>query len=64
VKVLFARSFLRGNAATWFQALRIKQDNGQIVPELLGWEPFRKALQDNFGEIDRKDHVKRLLFRL
>ena len=64
VKILFAGSFLRGNAATWFQTLRIKQDNGQIVPELLEWDPFRKALQDNFREIDRKDHVKRLLFPL
>ena len=64
VKILFAGSFLRGNASTWFQALAIKQDNGQIVPELQHWTLFRKALQDNFGEIDRKDHVKRLLFRL
>ena len=64
-RILFAGSFLRENAAAWFQALQLKRNNGKrVVPELEHWGTFVQSFKDSFGEIDHHNQVIRRIYKL
>ena len=63
-KIMFAGSYLRGMASTWFQALLTRYSTNSDLPELNDYKVFDDLLQNQFGDLDRLDKARSRLLTM